>query len=391
MATPTPLANIQGVPAGGAQVDSDNFFKYTKRQRGLMSAQIGAFAGIGEQDFMSMKQTGILAALDIRFVGSVTITPGSGTVASTYKWPYSFLKALQLTGNGQTNLINVNGQFLKARELVANASLNDRGVPKTIAGSTVYQGTYSLNQESWGVGQASTGLTSGTYDLDLCWRVPVAWDMLRLSGSLFLQTSATSVDVTYAWAPLSDLFTLTGNAAVTFAGSVLAEGVVFNIPLVGGTPVVPDGLQVFHSFTQNQTTDIGETTNQTVLAGQGNNKKLMRVFGQIWTGATGPGVPLGMSSADQGQIGWGYGLNNTPEIYQDGLSMAVDLERAYSSDLAAYQGMFVLDFARHWAARDSIDESQASQIFVQTTPLISLTVPQMQYAQEIIISAASGS
>lgn len=390
MATSTPLVNLQGNPTNGAQIDPDNFFRFTRRQRGVMAASIGAFAGLGAQDFMELKQTGILGAVDVKFEGSLVLTLGTGTVATTSKWPYSFLKLCQLSGNGQSNLISANGQFLKARELISNPTLNDRGVPQTIGGATVYQGTYSLNEEQWGVGQNSTALAGGTYTVELSWRIPVAWDLQKLFGALYLQTSATSVDIIFNWAPVTDLFILTGTATAVLTGSLMAEGVVFTIPNVNGLPVLPD-LSTFHAFTQNNTSAIGTTANTPVLAGQGVNKQLMRVLGNIWTGTTGPGGPLGMTKANYGNIGWGYGLSETPEIWQDGDSMALDLDRSYSSDLSKYQGLFAVDFARHWSFRDSVDEGSASQISLVLNVLASVTSPRLEYVQEVMINAASGS
>lgn len=388
MPTSTPAINIQGNPVTGNQINPEEFFRYTRRLRGAMAGNIPNYAGLGNPDVMELKPTGILGAIDIKFEGSLVVTPSTGSVATTARWPYSLVKYLKLSANGQTNLINCNGTFLKARELIANPSLNDRGVEQTIAGATEDQGTLSLNEEQWGVGQATTSLAAGTYPVELSWRVPVAWDLVKLYGALYLQTAATAVSLEIDWAPPSDLFTIVSPATVALTGGWMAEGVVFNIPSVNGSGVIPD-LSTFHAIAQSNTTAIGTTTNQVVLSGQGVNKQLMRIIGQVWSGSTAPGAPLPMNKANFGNLGWGYGLSETPEIWQDGDSMAIDVERAYSSDLGKYQGMFVIDFARHWSFRDSVNEAAASQLQLILGVAATLTNPRLEYAQEVMINAAS--
>jgi len=388
MPSSTPALNIQGNPVTGNQINPEEFFRYTRRLRGAMAGNIPAYAGLGSPDVMELKPTGILGAIDIKFEGSLVVTPSTGSVATTAKWPYSLIRYLKLSANGQTNLINCNGTFLKARELIANPSLNDRGVQQTIAGATVNQGTMSLNEEQWGVGQATSSLSAGTYPVELAWRVPVAWDLVKLYGALYLQTAATAVSLEIDWAPPTDLFTIVSPATAVLTGGWMAEGVVFNIPSVGGQGVIPD-LSTFHAIAQSNTTAIGTTTNQVVLSGQGVNKQLMRIIGSLWSGSTGPGAPLPMNKANFGNIGWGYGLSETPEIWQDGDSMAIDVERAYSSDLGKYYGQFVIDFARHWSFRDSVNEAAASQLQLILGVAASLTSPRLEYAQEVMINAAS--
>ena len=387
MTTSTPLVNIQGNPVNGNQVNPQEFFRYTRRLRGAMAANIPAYAGLGDPDVMELKPTGILAAIDIKFQGTLTITPSTGSVASTAKWPYCLAKTIKLSANGQTNLISCNGAALKAREIIANPSLNDRGVQQTVAGATVDQGTMSLAEEQWGAGQSTTALTAGG-DVSLTWRVPVAWDLNMLYGALYLQTAATQVSLEIDWAPLSDLFTVVSPATVSLTGGWMAEGIVFNIPAVNGAGVIPD-LTTFHALTQTNTVAVGTTSNQVVLSGQGVNKQLMRIFGNVWSGSTAPGAPLVMDRANFGNLGWGYGLSETPEIWQDGRSMAMDIERNYSSALGEVQGYFVMDFARHWSFRDSVNEGSATQLAIQLDVVAALSNPRLEYIQEVMINAAA--
>lgn len=381
----TPGMNIQGLVAANTQVDPKTYFRFTRRQRGKVAASIATYQGLGNSDTLSLKQSGILGAVDLKFTGSLVVTPGTGTVATTSAWPYDLCKNVKLSANGQSNLINASGIMIRAREFVGQPGLTDGGVEQTVGGVTVDQGTMSFASESWGVGQDSTSIAAGTYDVVFSLRLPVAWDLQLLLGALFLQTTSTSVDIVIQWANQSDLFALTGDATVTLSGGVIAEGVVFTIPSVNGMAIVPD-LSAFHAFTESSTTDMGLGSNESVLIGQGVNKQLMRILGRLQTGS--PYSPLAMNAANYGAIGWGYGLNQDPEIWQDGDSMRIDMNRRYGSDMARY-GLEIVDFAQHWAFRDSVDEGSATQIRLLNTLVAAPSGPRFTMVQETMIRAAA--
>lgn len=384
MASSTPVVNIQGNPVGNNQIDPPTFFKYTRRQRGLMTGTIQSFAGLGETDSIQLKPTGILAAIDVHVTGTVTTTLGTGTAATTWAWPYGLVKLLRLTANGQTNLIKLNGLLMRARQIIATPGLNDRGVSQTISGATVDQGTLALAEESWGLGQASTISASGTVDFDLTFRVPISWDLLTLYGALYLQTTATSVEVNIDWETLGNLFTLTGDATVAVSAGAVLEGIVFTIPIVQGYGVIPD-LSVFHSVVQNDLQVASNGSQQLVLPGQGVDNQLMRMFGQLWSN----NAPLPLNAANFGQFSWGYGLQENPEVWHDGQTMADDVEESYGSALGLYQGIWSMDFAKHWSARDSVDEGAATQLNVGITPNNVPTNGKLRLVQEVMINAAS--
>jgi hypothetical protein len=392
--TAEPTLTMQGIEVPRDSVNPQEFFKRTRRQRFQLAAAVGAFAGLGNTDAIEFRKTGILASVDIHFTGSLTITLGGGTAATTTKWPYDLLKTAFLTANGQSALINCGGSKLKARQMMSQPGLTDRGIPQGVTGAspgtTVYNGTLSLASESWGVGQAVTGIAAASYPVDLTWRIPIAWDNVKLLGALFLQTSATSVDLSILWAPVTDLFTLTGAATAVLTGGWYAEGIVFTIPQVNGNIVVPD-LSVFHTMTQSNYTALGQTQNLVTLAGQGVGKQLMRIFGQVYTGATGPGAVLPFTAANYGQVGWGYGGTEQPEIYTDGMALRRLNEEQYGVDIGGTAGFFAIDFANHWAFRDSVNEGDATELRIILTILAALTNPRLEYVQETIVSGATGS
>jgi hypothetical protein len=389
--TPTTTAQemtVQGILVPKAVVDPKTFFANVRRQRFSELTQT-VMAGPGSSDPFSLKQSGIVGAIDVQFSGSVIVTPGTGTVSSTPLWPYGLLRRFTLSANNMSNLINASGWMMRARELARTPGLTDRGVIQKIAAGQVQQGTLSLASESWGFGQNVTDIASGTYDVEFSIRVPVAFDLELLGGALFAQTSATDLACEIFYEQLGNLFTITGNGAVSFSElQISADAVVFNIPRgPNGEVVLPD-LSVFHTFIQSSQANLGNSENEVTLSGQGVGKQLLAVFFQTWNS----GAPLEVNETNYGQLAWGYGGNTIPEQYATGQVLRHTNEEDYGSDFGA-QGIGVFDWAQHWAFRDSIDMGSATQIRLFVTPLPTMmNGNSIITAQEIIVpGTAAGS
>jgi hypothetical protein len=385
-----PQLTVQGIAVPRGVVDPPGFFKATRKQRFLAGQPISTWAGFGETDTIEARKAGILSAIEVHFVGSLVVTPGSGTVASTSKWPLDLPYRIRLSVNGGSFICNCSGAKLRARKFMSLPGLTDRGVSENIGGSypgtAVTQGTLGYDNDSWGVGSGVSGISAGTYAVDLSWEIPVAWDQVKLFGALFLQTSATSIEITIQWEQLTNLFTTTGNATVTMTGGWYAEGINFDIPNQGGTIVLPD-LSVYHTILESDTGSISTTGNEVDWAGQGVGKTAQRIFGQVWSGATGPGSPLAMNATNYGQLAWMYGGNQQPETWQDGKSMAIDMEQSYGSDFSK-AGFWCFDFAKYWSFRDGVNEGDASELRSLITINSALTNPRMEYVREEMVAGA---
>lgn len=387
MPGPVPTQLMQGIEVPASSVNPQQFFALTRRMR-LLEKNIAAFAGLGNTDIVPILQTGVLAELKIQFTGSLVVTPGTGTVATTSRWPYDLPKAVRFTANGQSNLINCHGGALKLRENMQSI-LSDRGVVRGVGGASpgtqVNQGTLSLNSESWGVGQNVSAIGAGTYTVELEWTVPVAFDQNTLQGAIFAQTSATDLFCAVDWAPQSDLFVLTGNATVALTGAVNAVATLYTIPQgSNGNIIIPD-LSVFHSLIESRVNNIGLGDNEIRLAGQGIGKQLLRVFGRTY--ATGvPPTVLPVNAANYGNILWRYGGNDTPETWPNGSILAHELERTYDSDVASLAGWWSHDFAAMNAFRDSVNEATATELrfLVNLTNNVTLSGAFGEYVQETV-------
>jgi hypothetical protein len=388
-ATQTPQVNLQGIYVPQSSVNPEMFFRMTRRLT-VPAKTIGAYAGLGQTDTITMLQTGILSGISIKFSGSLVVALPTGTAATTFRWPYDLLRGVRFTANGQSNLVNCSGAHLKLRDIMGRGDLNDRGVVKGLSGASpgtqVNQGTLSLEEEAWGVGQSVTAIPAATYGVELNWFVPIAFDQLALTGAIFAQTSATDLLLQLDWANVTDLFTLTGTATATLTGSVVIEPTLYSIPVVGGDVVVPD-LSVFHSIIMSRLTGLGNGDNEVRLAGQGVGRQLLRLWWRTLSGA-GVGAPLAMNATNYGQVGWRYGSNDTPEIYTDGRHLAYANERLYSTDIGKYYGFGCFDFASEHAFRDSVDEGSATELRLLLN-LIGSTTPAIEYVQETVFAGAA--
>jgi hypothetical protein len=385
IATPQvqPIA-MQGIAIPAAVVDKGEFLKRTRRHI-QQEKKISFTLGTSTQDIISLRKSDILSEINLHITGSLTITPGSGTVASTAEWPYNLIKKVSFSANGASSLISARGWTLRAREIAKDEGLSDRGNVQTIGGTTRTNGTLSLGCESWGVGSNTSALTGQTVPVDLVLTIPVAEDPFDLSGAIFLQTSSAELSVVLDWANLSDLFTLTGNGAATFSGNVEVITTKFEIPTVNGAIVVPD-LSLFHSLVETSTPVLSNGENETIVVGQGAGKYVLRVIYQHYNGTI--GAPLPMTTTNFGLQAWRYGTSETPDQWPNGSTLRIAMERAYNSDIGGVVGYGVHEFAKA-GFRDLVDMGVTSDLRLVSNIAsgVTLTNPKLWYAVESVYSS----
>lgn len=388
VATNAPTQVMQGIVVPASSIDPPEFFRRTRRLT-FPFVNGKSFAGLGATDTFSLLQTGIVAGIVIRMVGTVVTTHGTGTVATTGRWPYDLAKRIRLSANGQSNLINCSGWKLRARDMMAVENMTDHGVAQSISGATVNTGSLALASEAWGVGQLASAIVDGTYNFDLQLYVPVAWDRKNLVGAIFAQTASTDLNLAIDWANSSDLFVLTGTATAVVTNTLTIEAVAFSIPEVNGQIVIPD-LSVFHGLIENRVVIAGTGDQETKLVGQGVGRQLMRLFWQTWNGAT--TAPLALTDANYGQVLWRFGGNDTPEQVPGARGLREQVERIFGSDLGGPQGFGAWDFAAESAFRDSVDEGAATELrfLVNIANGVTLNNCGLEYVQETLFSGATG-
>jgi len=388
-ATTGPVRYMQGIAVPAESVRPPEFFARTRRRTFNEGSQ--TWNGFGGQNTWELKKSDIIAAAIIRFQGSLTVTPGTGSVATTARWPYDMLKAVRFTANGASNVINASGLKLKLREMQKRDNCNDRGIVNTFGGTSYNQGTLASASESWGVGSNTSALGAGTSNVDLYWVVPIAEDEVDLSGAIFAATSSTDLTIQVDMETAANLFNLTGNGAVSLTGNIQCTTVKYSIPIGSdGQIVVPD-LSLFHSYIQSRTTQLGTGGNEVRLIGQGAGKTLLRTSFQVWNGAT--PAPLAMNATNFGEIAWRYGSNETPDDYLDGDVLRHINERIYNSDIGGIWGFGAIDFAAENAFRDAVDMGTTSDLRLLVTLQngVTLSNAAIEYVQETIFQAGAGS
>lgn len=389
--TQNTIVSMQGIQVPASSVNPQAFQGATRRQN-LLVRTVQSFAGFGQTDLTAMLQTGIISDIGVRISGSLTVT--GGPIASTYLWPYGIVDAFRFTANGQSNLINISGWTLKAMGLASRAPQDDRGVANNVGGANpgtvVTQGTLALASESWGVGQGVTGIPNGTYDVELYYNIPVAYDPISLLGAIFAQTASTDLELAIQYAPLANLFVLPTGAQLVANLSVLIEATVYTIPGSSNGGILIPNLSAFHSLIESPSPNfLAVGVNMVTLAGQGVGRQLMRLGWRVLP--TGPlGAPLAMNRNNYGPINWLYGGNTTPETFQDGGKLRHWDEQLYNTDIGGVEGYGVFDFSSLWAPRDAVDQGAATQLRFSFTinPSVTLASPACSYVQQVITAGA---
>lgn len=389
--------NFQGIQVPSAIIDLPGFYAGTRRQR-IPLVTNRTWSGLGSTDSIAIRRTGILANLHVTVTGDL-VTAAAQPAGVTFRWPYDLLRNIKFSANGQANLISSSGRNLKFRELANENALDDRGVSRNFGGSTITSGSLSLDSDVWGAAPGVQTAASQTQSFELSFKVPVAYDDKSLIGAVFAQTTASDLQLDLSWANTSDLFVTTGGNFVPSLNnvkfSVSAE--VYTIPLSpDGSPIVPD-LRMFHQLTQvSPVEQPGVGDNEFTLSGQTPGRQLMRVWFTTWNPvslfSTNVPKPLAINSTNYGEIGWKFGGNDTPEVYQ-GLELARINERIYNSNVGKYHGIACLDFASKFAMRDSIDLGAASELrlTMQLLSGASLTSPtKVEYVQELMLASTVG-
>jgi hypothetical protein len=389
--TLTPSAPlIQGITSPDVVVDPDSFYAATRRMKYSMRS-LTLISGMGTTDMVQLRQSGIVAGLEVRVKGTITF---GGTIAGTsmsYEWPFNIIQEARLSANGQSNLLRCRGLTLRAMEFTMNPRLDDTGLTATFGSTAVTSGTLKLPIDDWGT-NASNALNPGAtvaaaaaYTVDLTFIISVAADPVSLIGSVYAQSQATNLTLEIQWATQAQICTLGG--AATFAQALQwgVTGLVYSIPNVNGKYVVPD-LSHFHQLTETRFGGQVQGANQLLLPGTGVGRRLMRLLFNTYSNL----IPLALTDTNVSNVDWAYGGADVPEQYASGQSMRAQGLRVCGADLGANWGLGLWDFASQFALRDVIDEGSTSDLRVDVTLVSAPTSGYTQLAQETLFAAPVG-
>lgn len=92
---PPPTLTFQGIVVPGSSLNPKAFFSGTRRQT-VLQKTLGAWQGFGNTDVVDTLRAGILSGYQVKLSGNLVVAIGSGTVASTARWPYYTLRVCPL-------------------------------------------------------------------------------------------------------------------------------------------------------------------------------------------------------------------------------------------------------------------------------------------------------
>lgn len=389
--TLTPSAPmIQGVASPNYVVAPPQFYAATRRMRFPM--QTGVALALGQTATVQLRQTGIVAYLEIRVYGTVTFGGTIGVTTMSWEWPYNLIQQLKLSANGQSNLISCRGLTLEALEMATNAKLDDSGLDRLMGGALRNFGTLTKPTDDWGtgttdnLGPGTNVTTAEAKTVDLTFLVPIAADPTSLIGSVFAQSAATNLTLEIQFATQAQILSALGGAA-TFASALnwSATGVAYSIPNVNGNYVVPD-LSLFHQIAEARQGGLVQGRNEYLLPGTGVGRRLMRVLHNVYSNS----APVALTAAGYNELGWAYGGSDTPETYPTGQDARVAGYRVSGVDLGGRWGLMLHDFASQFALRDLVDEAATSDLRVFFNLAASPTAGAVQVAQETLFAAPVG-
>jgi hypothetical protein len=385
-----PLTQLQGVDSPPVTIDPEKFYIGTRRLKYSMKS-ISAIAGLGSTDTVQLRQSGIVAGLEVRVTGTIVF---GGTITGTtmsYEWPFNVVRNFTLSANGQSNLVKARGLTVRVLEFATNPKIDDTGITKTFNAATSAVGTLALPCDDWGTSSSNalspntTVPAAGTYTVDLSYFIPVAADYISLVGSVYAQSSATNLTLDIDWNTQAALLTLGGAATFAHTLQYQVTGLVYSIPNVGGRFVVPD-LTQFHQIAEARVGGQVVGLNEPILAGTGVGRRLMRLLFQVYSNS----APLAMNATNYGLLGWAYGGNDTPEVYPTGQNLRAQNVRQCGADIGVLWGFGMWDYASQFALRDIVDEATTADLRLQFTLIPALTTPFAQICQETLFAAPVG-
>lgn len=385
----SPIRKMQGIEVPATSVRPAEFFDKTSRHITAERTPT-AFNGLGGTDTVMIRKSDILAQLLLRFSGTLTITPGTGTVATTGRWPYDLARNVRFNANGQSNLLAASGLKFKVRDFVHNQPLTDRGISQTVAGAARTQGTLAQDGETWGVGSQTSAIAGGSYAVELEWVLPVCDDEVDLAGAIFCATTSTDLELIVDWATQAQLFALTGNATVALTGNFSVVATKYAIPEgPDGEIIIPD-LSLFHQLIQTPGIAPVNGPNEQRLSGQGPGKSVLRLLAQVWNNTgTASEAPLVMSDTNFGTISWKYASSEEPDRFLGGTHLREHNARWANTDIGGIWGFANHEFAAQNALRDIVDMGTHSELrhYFEIASGVALSNAKLEMVQELMFRA----
>lgn len=354
--------NVNNVPRQAYRIDPAYFDQYTERNiyspfEGDPVPTNPPGSGSSLKLHRTLDKVGVVPIMSSLISASlVTTLPSGSTLTAGYRWPWSLFR-YTISGNGSTNFIDVDGMFLFVRDVVVN--------PGWTPNAAKYAVTFG---------------TAGSYPIELFQDVPVAMDMVTLTGALYAQARGTSVAVDIAANSTTEegIITAAGGAtAVMSTNSGVTLGVEFySVPFDQQKDqlVVPD-IELLHGLTdETQYTSLGSKADIDLQPFVGQLERLY-----FWWDNNGVLVP----SSAYTEIQFKYAGTQNP-LSWTGPQLRHRMDREIRGYSALADGIFVLDLVRWTPTRDVVlmDGVSSPRLHLETSGVTWAGSPYVRYAVE---------
>ncbi|MHB1519312.1 MAG: hypothetical protein ACYCVN_12390 [Acidimicrobiales bacterium] len=291
-----------------------------------------------------LPQVGLAAKLQIKFNGTLVVT--TADPGATDRWPYGLIDTLALNVNNGLTTFGVLGEDLRVRQ--------DISFPAYTENVDVFPGA---------VGGGSA-IAVGTYPLDLQWEVPIATELVTLTGALYAGTPSTTIMCIPTPAALAKLFGTPANAAIT--GTWTCTETLF-VPAYDsqGRVIVPSGIAQMHGMTSVDLnlTQTGQSPSQ-LVRGSGRMQRLFMAYRASPTQRLST-APNAAADVSVNALALSYGGNQQPYTWNP----ASDLLRQNNEDYGFEPpyDYVVLDTLKQDPIRDAIIYAGLTELKVLQT------------------------
>lgn len=336
----TTAQSVKNLPAEPYVID-DAQWQHTAKKN-ILQVNVPPVS-LGSPMPFALPQVGIAAKLQIKFDGSLVVA-GASAVTSD-RWPYGICDTLALTVNNGLNTFGVEGEDLRVRQDIAFPAYTENvdQFPGTVAGGDT--------------------VVIGAYPISLQWEVPIATELVTLTGGLYAGTPSTTIRCIPTPAALAKLFTAGTVANATLTGVWSCTETLFEPAYdAKGRIVVPSGITQMHGMTS---VDLGLTQTGVspvqLVRGSGRLQRLFASFraSPILRLAAAPNAA---STIKLTSLALSYGGNQVPYSWNP----AADLVRQNNEDYG-FQPPYdylVLDTLKQDPIRDAIIYSGLTELKV---------------------------
>jgi hypothetical protein len=331
MPTGTGAVNLRNLPSVAYQVNPQLFFALTEKN--MFAPPSIAIPPATTYSTITLLQVGVVSKIRIIYIGTVTTTGGTVTIAPEAYWPYGIFSGVTLSGNGQNNFFNCSSYDLRQREIVQNRAYTDTFFVGPVTSNAIYA-------------------AAGNAPITIGWDLPIAMDDTTLIGALYAQSEATNLTLTLTSESMANLFAITAGS-IALTGTVYFQETFFDVPYnpqAQDTLVIPD-LTVLHGFVANNSAVAGQSQVTTPL--YRINGQLERLLYYIKDYTIGSAALKGIvPTSDYSSTQLVYGASTTPYSWTPQQNLNYEMGVDYR--VAPPDGVYWLDLVKENPQRDQI-------------------------------------